>query len=81
MSWAFVFPNNEVCSGSISIATKVDAWIEYYVITYKAIGKKINGTNLRELKFILHALLKCRDSELTNLGEEIFVIESKFLNL
>ena len=40
MSWAFVFPNNEVCSGSISIATKVDAWIEYYVITYKAIGKK-----------------------------------------
>ena len=43
---------NEVCSGSISIATEVDAWIEYYVITYKAIAKKITGINLRELKFI-----------------------------
>ena len=63
---------NKVCSGSISIATEVDAWIEYYVITYKAIGKKITGTNLRELKF-MHTLLKWRDPKLTNLGEGMFL--------
>ena len=34
------FKKNEVCSGSISIATEIYAWIEYYVITYKTIEKK-----------------------------------------
>ena len=66
---AICFPKNEVCSGSISIATEVDAWIEYYVITYKTIGKKS-----LVLIYVIPTLLKWRDPKLTNLIEEIFLV-------